>query len=212
MGHAPIHIIFWACIALQVLSLVPRVETLVAQSPAETVPSLQFRDELGSNQPLLVNTTDSGIEDARGVVRAAITQMTKLNKARLENHARGPSSETTLARRNGDDSSSSLLEITPAISHAAALVAEADMAASLSDGSFKLSRRAAGSFWMEDIRRQGTVPWGSDATYKVSGGGRGKPALKNPTKRARASQSRSILLLNSPSTFSQLCEVSEHAL
>ncbi|KAL3441195.1 pectate lyase superfamily protein-domain-containing protein [Aspergillus insuetus] len=41
------------------------------------------------------------------------------------------------------------------------------MAASLSGGSFKLSKRAAGSFWMEGIRRQGTVPWGNDAGYKV---------------------------------------------
>jgi hypothetical protein len=96
--------------------------------------------------------------------------MTKLNNARLDNHARGLSPETTLARHSGDDFTSSLLEITPAISHAAALVAEADMAASLSDGSFKLSKRAANSFWSEDIRRQGTVTWGNDAGYKVSGG------------------------------------------
>jgi hypothetical protein len=80
------------------------------------------------------------------------------------------SPETTLARHSGDDFTSSLLEITPAISHAAALVVEADMAASLSDGSFKLSKRAAGSFWTEGIRRQRTVTWGNDAGYKVSGG------------------------------------------
>ncbi|KAJ0425988.1 pectate lyase superfamily protein-domain-containing protein [Aspergillus carlsbadensis] len=157
MGHASIHILFWACIALQAFLLVPGVETLVAQRQAETVSILRFRGELDSNQPLLANTTDSSIDEARGVIRAAIAQMTKLNKARLENHARGPNPETTLARHGRDDFSSSLLEITPAISHAAALVTEADMAAGLSDGSFKLSKRAAGTFWMEGIRRQGTV-------------------------------------------------------
>jgi hypothetical protein len=50
MGHASIHILFWACIALQVFLLVPGVETLAAQRQAEKVPTSQFEDELDSSQ------------------------------------------------------------------------------------------------------------------------------------------------------------------
>ncbi|KIA75922.1 hypothetical protein HK57_00283 [Aspergillus ustus] len=93
--------------------------------------------------------------------------MTKLNKDRLENYSRRSNAGAKLAKQRRESSISPLLNITSVISHAAALVAEADMATSLADCSITLSRRADGNFWTEGIRRQGTVPWGSDANYKV---------------------------------------------
>ncbi|KAL2850737.1 pectate lyase superfamily protein-domain-containing protein [Aspergillus pseudoustus] len=117
--------------------MVSRTEGLVAPRQAETHPILHSLDNFDLRQPLLVNATVSSINEAREIVR----------------------------RR--ESSLSPLLNITPAISHAAALVTEADMSTSLADGSTTLSRRADGNFWTEGIRRQGTVPWGSDADYKV---------------------------------------------
>lgn len=57
-----------------------------------------------------------------------------------------------------------LLEITPELAAAAALVAEADAAAK--NTSAVLHKR--GTYWMQDIERKGTSPWGDDADYKVS--------------------------------------------
>ncbi|KAL3464344.1 pectate lyase superfamily protein-domain-containing protein [Aspergillus heterothallicus] len=162
-------LVLWACIALQVFLLVPGIENLVTSRRAEAFSSLRSEDNLDMRQPLLVNVTESIIEDARETVRVAIVQMTKLNKARLENHSRRSTSyeDVSKQRRGAEAFGSPLLEITPALSRAAALVAEADMAASLANGSVTLFKRVAGSFWMENIRRQGTVPWGSDANYRV---------------------------------------------
>lgn len=58
---------------------------------------------------------------------------------------------------------SPLLDITPELSRAAALVAEAEAAGK--NSSAILNKR--GTFWMQDIERRGTSPWGSDPDYKV---------------------------------------------
>lgn len=64
-----------------------------------------------------------------------------------------------------------LLEITPEIAGAAALVAEADALDQMgnpmttTDGGPVAPR--AGTFWMETIARKATVPWGDDPHYKI---------------------------------------------
>ncbi|KAL4941643.1 hypothetical protein BDV06DRAFT_212488 [Aspergillus oleicola] len=118
--------------------------------------------------PLLTGTTDASIGEAREIVRDSIARMTKLNKARLDSPIRGvvyPRSGANFTRSNEEHPP--LLHITEDIAHAAAVVAEADMAAQLTIGTSTLDKRAAGTFWMKDIQRQGTVPWGDDPQYKV---------------------------------------------
>lgn len=112
---------------------------------------------------------------ASRIVDDAIAKMTVLNKARLDNPMRNQYRSKPAAgikhRSSGDgDSPPPLLEITPEIAAAAALVAEVDRTADLaSNTSAPVQRRAqeASAFWMESIKRKGTVPWGNDPGYKV---------------------------------------------
>ncbi|KAL2867032.1 glycoside hydrolase family 55 protein [Aspergillus lucknowensis] len=151
MSRTSLFFILWTCIALHALgSLIPNVDVLHG-----------LRSH--SRQPLLANTPKSSISDAREVVRAAIVQMTQLNKACIEKLAHRPTSRAKLARSSCKESPSHLLNITPTIVRAAALVAEADVATRLANGPRPLQTRR----WMKDIRRQGTVPWGNDANYKI---------------------------------------------
>lgn len=157
-----------ACIPLQAIaSPVLDVDGLIAPRAAESPPVAQ-NDVENARQPLLVDATEASIDEARVVVKDAIARMTKLNKARLDNPILGSykSRPGTNITRSGSEYPP-LLEITKEIAHAAALVAEADMAANLANGTSTLAQQAAGTFWMQDIRRQGTVPWGNDPAYKV---------------------------------------------
>lgn len=63
-----------------------------------------------------------------------------------------------------DEAVPPLLTFTPELERAAALVAEADAAAS--NRSSVIEKRN-GPFWMEQIDRKGTSPWGPDSDYKV---------------------------------------------
>ncbi|KAL3470951.1 pectate lyase superfamily protein-domain-containing protein [Aspergillus californicus] len=169
MGYAPVIIVLWGCIALQVFAgLIPDMEKLTNPREAVLYPDINLKDD--NHQPLLTNATELRIRDARQIVHDAIVTMTELNRARLDKPFRATNklmSNTNITARSENEVPSPLLHMTEEIAQAAALVAEADMAASLADGSSTLIKRAPGTFWMKDIRRQGTVPWGSDPNYKV---------------------------------------------
>ncbi|KAL4820991.1 pectate lyase superfamily protein-domain-containing protein [Aspergillus spinulosporus] len=159
----------WVCIPLGVIaSPVLNIDGLIAPRAAELHLEVAQNDVVNARRSLLVDATEASIDEARIVVHDAIVRMTKLNKARLDNPIRDSyrSRPGTNITRSSDEYPP-LLEITKEIAHAAALVAEADMAASLANGTSILARQAAGTFWMQDITRQGTVPWGNDPTYKV---------------------------------------------
>jgi hypothetical protein len=169
MVHCRLVAFLGACIPLQAIaSPALDVDGLIAPRAVESHPEVAQNDIDNARQPLLVDATEASIDEARMVVQDAIARMTKLNKARLDNPIRGSykSRPGTNITRSGSEYSP-LLEITKEIAHAAALIAEADMAANLANGTSTLAQQAAGSFWMQDIRRQGTVPWGNDPTYKV---------------------------------------------
>lgn len=160
-----------ACTLLRAFtSLVSGVDGLATLRKEESPSIFHPRGEFSSPHSLLNEATEESIDEAREVVRIAIDTMTKLNKARLDNpihYTHRLRSGANLTRRN-DRGYPPLLQITEEVAHAAALVAEADTARKLAAGSATLATRAEGTFWMKDIRRQGTVPWGDDAQYKVS--------------------------------------------
>jgi hypothetical protein len=145
-----------------------------------------------TDTPLLSNATESELEKAIKVVEQAIADSARLNQARYEHMARNSydlapgtvvgSSGGVRRRRSrrglagliGRDepetAAPALLDITPEIARAAALVAEADAAGVTGEGSVSnLTRRAdaTGTFWMEGLSRKGSVPWGQDSAYKV---------------------------------------------
>ncbi|GAP93420.1 hypothetical protein SAMD00023353_10300200 [Rosellinia necatrix] len=118
------------------------------------------------------NASTNDIEIARQIVEDAISRMAILNKARLANPARNnyqlkPS--TGSSRGANENTASPLLNITDQIAQAAALLAEIDANPSLNvtTKTIPLIAERAGSFWMENIARKGTVPWGNDGSYKV---------------------------------------------
>ncbi|KAL4873586.1 hypothetical protein BDV12DRAFT_160315 [Aspergillus spectabilis] len=161
----------WACILLPALARVIGVGSLITARETGLHPILPLQISPHTDQPLLASATEANIDDARQIVRNAIASMTKLNKARLERPMRGTyvlrSSTNTPQGSRREPPHSPLIHITKEIAQAAALVAEADTAASMANGSSTLAKRADGTFWMKDIRRQGAVPWGNDANYKV---------------------------------------------
>jgi len=61
-----------------------------------------------------------------------------------------------------------LLEITDELASAAALLAELEaVSMSMSNGSVPQVRKRASGFWMEDIERMGSSPWGDNPRFKV---------------------------------------------
>jgi hypothetical protein len=60
-----------------------------------------------------------------------------------------------------------LLEITPEMSRAATMVSDAEGAIALAVANTTSYGKSAGGFWMENLERKGTVPWGNDPNYKV---------------------------------------------
>lgn len=145
-----------------------------------------------TDTPLLSNATESELEKAIKLVEQAIADSSRLNQARYEHMARnsydlapgtvvGSSggvrrrrSRRGLAGLMGRDepetAAPALLDITPEIARAAALVAEADAAGVTGEVSVtNLTKRAdaTGTFWMEGLARKGSVPWGQDSAYKV---------------------------------------------
>ncbi|KAK1991996.1 pectin lyase-like protein [Colletotrichum falcatum] len=123
--------------------------------------------------PILKRAGSQDIVRARRIVQDAIAESSKLNAARLAKPRRNTygwkSQGTATAGRfsvgNSTASSPPLLLITDEIADAAALVAEADASGQAGN----LTRRAAtsGTFWMGNIARKGTVPWGDGPEYKA---------------------------------------------
>ena len=159
-----------------------------ASSPVTQAMALHRRLLLAVNgtdattTPLIKNATLSDLERARQVVEEALAESAKRNAARLANPARNQyglapgtvvGGRRKVRRRDGeaDVPPPPLLEITPEIAAAAALVAEADaveLAASQNVTKKAPVERRAGTFWMETIARKGTSPWGEDKSYKVN--------------------------------------------
>jgi hypothetical protein len=146
----------------------------------------------GPVTPLLNKASETDIEKARSIVKQAIAESAKRNKARFENPMRNryrlkPGTivgQTAVERRRGlqaaredegaQDMPPPLLEITDEIAQAAALVAEADASAAVAAGTWnstysRVTKRQAptGTYWMQNIARKGIVPWGDDSTYAV---------------------------------------------
>lgn len=137
--------------------------------------SLQYPQAVrNSTTAEIRNITSSALEAARELVKNARAEAAKRNAARVANplrnkylYGRGNSNG-----RRGESAALTttapppLLLITDEIAAAAALVAEADVKPNAN-----VTRRAAtagkGAFWMQDIARKGTVPWGDDPKYVV---------------------------------------------
>lgn len=188
------------CLLHAVASPVSDLDSLITARKEESFNDLQFNDHLDTRRPLLASATGSDVDEARAVVRDAIATMTKLNKARLDRPIRdAAAAKFGLNDTQRNEENQPLLQISERIAHAAALVAEADMAASLAKGSTTLVKRAAGSFWMKDIQRQGTVPWGNDPQYKVSS----QLSAKEDGGRARAFALSTQLTTQCPPGLSQ---------
>jgi hypothetical protein len=112
------------------------------------------------------------VEQARQLVQDSLKRFAVSNEARFE-----------AASRNSYEGSPksnhpvSTIQITPAMRNAAALLAELDAMSedSSSQNDWSYSRpetnadaNAGGDFWMENLSRLGTQPYGSDSGYKVA--------------------------------------------
>lgn len=174
--------LFWAAFRLPVLSLfspTTAADTLTWAHPLGSSNDVGF--DLSSRQepvtsgvpPLLANSILSDIEKARAIVRDAIAQAAARNKARLENPSRNnyglsPASRVSQRWRRDDIKPHEAtvapppLNITDEMRKAAALVAEADAWADTKNGTLlRLKKRAAGSFWLENLYHGGRWPFGT---------------------------------------------------
>jgi len=120
---------------------------------------------------LLANATGADITAAQKIVDDAIAKMTVLNAARMEHSIQNSYTlkPGTVIGKRDDDTPPPLLDITPEIARAAALLAEVE--AANSTASTKPLRRRGNGWWMESINRTSTstVPWGNDPNYQVRG-------------------------------------------
>jgi hypothetical protein len=131
------------------------------------------------SSPLFRGASDQDIKDARRIVDAAVILSSRINAARLANplrkaYAHFPNSglPRSIDKRYfaaNRTKAESRLHISNEVALAAALVAEADSVEMVRKN---MTRRAvtvthSGSFWMGNIARKGTVPWGNDSGYKV---------------------------------------------
>ncbi|TPX15620.1 uncharacterized protein E0L32_004318 [Thyridium curvatum] len=150
--------------------------TLARSLPEDIVP--EPRSVLESAvTPLLKRATAKDLQAAREVVKKALSETSRLNKARVAEPLRnkyGLKPGTIVGGGSVPDSAAPtdqgippLLVITDEIAAAAALVAEADAM----NGWRNVTRRAPaaskGTYWMQDLARKGTVPWGNDPNYVI---------------------------------------------
>lgn len=154
--HVPSLLLLFLCLCkvLNVFAaLLPEVH-----HPRSNTNLLVRQDQINTNEtaPLLADATTDEIEEARRVVKAAIEESSKLNKARLDHPARNvyKLAPGTVVGANGrvkrgaeDEQAPPLLTITPEIAAAAALVAEANAKANYTAGAAH-SKRETGTFWM----------------------------------------------------------------
>jgi hypothetical protein len=131
--------------------------------------------ERAISAPLLQGATQASIDHARELVEAAQAEAARLGKLRLKNPRRntyGKARSVGVFRRAENETTTShspngLLGITPELAAAAALLAEVDAAAEGHNQRRYSETKRAEPYWMESVTRKGTVPWGTDPTYKV---------------------------------------------
>ncbi|GFF73175.1 glucan 1,3-beta-glucosidase [Aspergillus lentulus] len=123
--------------------------------------------------PRVINATQAQIDQAYAIVKASIAQAAKLNEARVKNPARNTYklAPGTIIKRDSNDTQTGirqpplLLNITTEIANAAALIAEIQALNTANASRTVLTKRS--SFWMENISRKGTVPWGNIDGFQV---------------------------------------------
>ena len=114
-----------ACIFVQVLgSAIPTIDNLLRFPKVGSQSATHTDDAVGNLQPLLTDTTNASIDEARRIVKASIAEMTHLNKARLDHPIREASRIKTAGNwtQRSDREYAPLLHITEEIAHAAAVV------------------------------------------------------------------------------------------
>ncbi|RDA88218.1 hypothetical protein CP532_0368 [Ophiocordyceps camponoti-leonardi (nom. inval.)] len=110
---------------------------------------------------------------AREIVEAAILKSAELNKARYEHPIKNYHRPVLKSRQEIEEEIKQvppILEITKEIAAAAALVSEAEakmMGTGTETGTGNFTKRSGTTYWMQQIERKGTVPWGDDPNYKV---------------------------------------------
>lgn len=143
-----------------------------------------WRRNLTDPSVLPHNASLADLDTARALIRDAIAESGRLNKARVANPLRnhyelrpgtviGAPGPLGRRARPGPVIEHPLLKITDEIARAAALVAQADAMTSAGVGfsNQTLTRRqsggGSGTYWMQHLARKGRVPWGSDPSYTV---------------------------------------------
>ncbi|PGH08809.1 hypothetical protein AJ80_07768 [Polytolypa hystricis UAMH7299] len=121
--------------------------------------------------PRAMGATHLEIEEAREIIAEAIKHATVYNKARIESPLRNRYTLNPQTKPITRQDVPPLFPITEKIRNAAALVAEANALETARNNTVKTrqsnKRRAAASFWMEDVEHKGTQPLGDDPSYKV---------------------------------------------
>jgi hypothetical protein len=135
--------------------------------------------------PLLKRATAETLDRAREVVANAIAESARRNEARYLKPARNTyrlkpgtvvgdaTTQQHQSRRRGrsvrrdEETPPPLLAITDEIAQAAALVAEAEADDAVRSGNLTRRQAPTSTFWMENLARKGTVPWGDNSTYAV---------------------------------------------
>lgn len=127
-----------------------------------------------TNSTLPAGNSTAEINRARQIFKRALAKSIELNNARLANPRRNhygkpgysvtTSSNRTMKRIVRRDEEHPLLALTDELVDAAALLSELD-AEPL--GNLTKRQSGPGGYWMGQLARKGTVPWGNDPSYKV---------------------------------------------
>jgi hypothetical protein len=108
--------------------------------------------------------SQAAIADAEAKIEKSMNAWSVYNKARFDQSTRGSPNDTAAHSRIliSMGSQSLDLELTTEIRKAAAILAELEAPRVVEDQTASNKR-----FWMEDIERRGTVPYGDDPSYRV---------------------------------------------
>ncbi|OAX78349.1 hypothetical protein ACJ72_07345, partial [Emergomyces africanus] len=180
-------VLIWALLSLQVMT---SVISPAMKDPLRIGQEIEKRDVGTARAPVpdmimpsrVANATQSEIDEARRIVRAAILEAAILNKARMDYVMSDGARESSRNASSSDAQPPPLLDITKEIAAAAALVAEVDAVAEVRSYYSRGSKRdyskidalynrtvekRADTFWMEDIQRKGSWPFGDDPSFKI---------------------------------------------
>jgi hypothetical protein len=125
---------------------------------------------------LFSNSTNPEIDKARAIVEKARKEWSAYKRARLANPRRNVyklrPTEPVQARVLATDNSTATEpflppEVTDEIAHAAALLAELEVAEGRSNKTAPVKQKRATRFWMENIDHLGTQPYGGNSSYQV---------------------------------------------